>query len=346
MAFEHAVPMTHTADAVDPAIPGQVAPGKKTRTSGIPVVDQGTRCERPDDPAASDPAQCDYTPEQRTRLLVVLAAAIQGAFANWRQALQSAQIDAITRRPPSHWGPGVEFLFYAVTGPLVAYLAGSAARGLELSHGGIEHVKAGLTNASRSLRKGLQGAIDGRPAGVAAKVAFLQMLADQLTPAANLLIQVIAAGLTDVELRGLVAFYGDMTIHGIGPYRERVNAQLTVYDAEHLDTVGEEDQFAHGEPVWVTMAGKTRMAMLHSYALEFQGVANGTPTSGDLVFEKNPDGSIHWVDPAATAYAAEIFTAKTGRQPRALDAADVLQREPKAGGEAYMSALTAEPGEH
>ncbi len=288
----HATAQVITADAAPKA------PGKSTRTqklpptTGVPLVDSGTLCDRqPDDEGCLDP-------QRRAYAVTVVSHAVGEAMACFRDSIQDKRIALITVKPE---GPGIiiEGLIEGLTGPLVGLGVKSAGRFLRAAAGQLfahdaNRLALALTRLSFSeeklktvvgfAAKKLGGEIKGlftSDGGNAHKAEALKLLRAGIPRFSNNLIMNGLTDLDDVEITALGLGYADQEFHSVAAYTEHVELWLNRYDANGIAKVGEETHttrrvgissqsdsfeaydYSHGELAWVTLStGDFRLALL------------------------------------------------------------------------------------
>ncbi len=232
-----------------------------TPATGVPVVDHGLGCEQ----VANHGGSCFLDEKSRTRLLIVLDHVVGSAMDNFRDAIQNVQLDELTKKDESSWGFLAEFLFYALTGPLIGAVAKglkgarAAAKVADVNKAWQEEVlgnvaiKPGiltraidavpeealvtvLQNASRGLRAHLK---DKARSHARADVSFLRTIQGSIKMLSDDIVTKAPAQVDDAGLIALVQVYQDAETHSIASYEAGVRDLHTRFKQQGLDTINE-----------------------------------------------------------------------------------------------------------
>lgn len=238
-----------------------IVPGK---TTGVPVVDKGTACDRhPDD------EDCWLSDTQRTRLLSVLGDVAGAAMGNFHAAINDVRTELLTTTAASAsvWTAvatvllGAEGALGLFSGSLVAFRASAevaAKGGAPLTIGLGYELPLGfaravakinpriLTNTVNQLNRNLKTKLSAaahRPAGVskedAAAADFCTVFEEQLAPLAVHIAAVAPTKLDDFELAAMVASYQDPNYHSIAAYKEIVLKLVDRFKNQHIADIGD-----------------------------------------------------------------------------------------------------------
>ncbi len=260
--------------------------GMKPRT-GAAIVDKGFGCEH------TEMAGCYLDDDGRELLLHSLQVVVQSSIDNYRDAIANTQIDRVAEQQPSSWGFLAEFLFYAVTGPLigaaltafkdfakVAKAADAPAKfwrergtavmdpkGLTAAIGGLSEEVLTLTlqNASKGLRQHLKNQAH-TGGGKSSDISFLRHLQDKLKDFTDTLLIDAPTQLSDVGLVGLYHSYRDSNVHSVSAYEGRVQELLRRFNDQGLSTLNKKFQDGGRRRAIVLKAyGKQKTAILDEH---------------------------------------------------------------------------------
>jgi hypothetical protein len=294
------------ADNTTRSAPGKVALTQSTAS--------GFLCDRAELPG------CDLDPLSRRDVHSDLVAFVGSAMDNYRAAIRGAQIELMTSTRHG-WGALSEFLFYAVTGPMIASVV-KIIKDVPSWAKHVDDVQATLTNSSRSLRKSLQSEVEGRDPAVAGKVRFLQLVEDGIKPMQDTLVRT-ARTLTDDALSALAHAF-ERGEHSIDHYRSRIDHLLASYDAAHFESIGVEAIYRHGELRWIGRGKRRRLVMLEDNGLHHPA-GSGGPLPRDLVGKVGSDGAPIVIDESMVPLAIQIYRDRTGREPLAMDPEEAIR---------------------
>lgn len=262
--------------------------------TGVPVVDQGFGCEQGANPEGS----CFLDDKSRTRLLIVLGSVVGSAMDNFRDAIQNVQLDELTKKDESSWGFLAEFLFYAVTGPLI----GAVAKGLKgaraaakvedankawqeevlgnvaVSPGVLaraidavpeEAIVAVLQNASRGLRAHLK---EQARSGGRRDVSFLRSVQSSIKMLSDDVVATAPAQIDDAGLVALVQSYRNPEVHSVASYEAKVRDLHTRFKTQGLATLN--DKYKDGgrrRAIVLVAFGHKKVAILDEHGTEKTG---------------------------------------------------------------------------
>jgi hypothetical protein len=238
-----------------------IIPGKST---GIPIVDKGTACER--HPEKED---CWLDKDQRTRLIGDLGDVVGDAMANFHAAIGKVRTELLTTTGQNHsvWITvatillGAEGALGLFSGSLLAFQAGAkeaVKNGTALTVGlgyelpasfarGIANINPRfitntISQVNRNFKTKLSAAAH-RPAGVskenAAAADFCSIFEEHLSPLAQHIREVVPVKLDDFELSAMVASYKDPTYHSVAAYEEVVRKVVQRFKDQHLADIGD-----------------------------------------------------------------------------------------------------------
>jgi hypothetical protein len=309
------------------------------RTTGVGVVDEGTVCER----ESHDGHDCWLTDTQRIKLLNSLAVVVKSSMQNFNTAIQNARVELLTASKPG-WTFLSEFLFYTGSGALIGralkgiakvrehaaktpdlsglsaewrHLLGEAKKSTKDKAAALlakvpdEIYKEVLTNASRGVRTNLKNAAHKKAGtGNKGKVAFLEIVQNDVKLISDDLLLEAPTKLDDAELAALVEAYRDAEVHSVTAYRAEVDDLLSRYESSRVGEIGQRDMHVRfdteAEPtrgvklaVRLRAGGKSRLALVRK---EKQG--RGPETTTFLAFI---------TDPSFATLAVNLNEAKVGQ---------------------------------
>jgi len=222
--------------------------------TGFPLVDDGYACER--ETHADDPG-CTLTSQQRRDLGGILQLRMLRALINYQAAIQNARLEELTKTEHG-WGFLEEFLFYSVSGALIAGAlkalakfqaldaAKLAALGLpdkvvnalkdeKLAAGMTTIAKDVMTNASRGIRTALKQGYSGLGDGAKGHAAFLEIIQDSATSISQTASEDAPATMNDTQLVQFTASYEIIDgNHTVASYRSHVDEIIGKYDRFHV----------------------------------------------------------------------------------------------------------------
>lgn len=280
---------------------------ESTPSVGVPVVDDGTACER------EGASECFLTETQRTRLLDAIGNRAGVVGANARDALQDTRIEVLLEQPHG-WGALAEFMFYSVTGPIIGTIMASV-KASKLARAA-DDIQATLVNVSRSQRKVLQGMVSVAP-GKASKAHFLELVRDSIGPWQTDLTENSTRELDDA---GLTALKDSLDPHHltVAFFQARVTDMLSRFDTQQIDQVGVTAIYRHGEVVWLGRGRSRRLVMLEDDGLR-HSAGSGGPKPRDLVPKEDRSGKPIVIDKDLEPMAVQFYRERTRREPMDMD---------------------------
>lgn len=308
---------TTQAPTVDAISGGETrAPGKRAPTdriaprTGVPIVDDGTACERDD---AGD-AVCFLTEERRTRYLLAIASRAGIVGANARDALQDTRIEILLEQPEG-WGALAEFMFYSATGPIIGTIMKSvkASRFARAA----DDIQATLVNVSRAQRKVLQGMVSVAP-GKASKAHFVKLVRDSIGPWQQDLSEIKPADLDDAGLTALKDSL-DANVLTVDFFTNRINDMLSRFDKQQIDQVGVTAIYRHGQLMWLGKDEDRRLVMLEDYGLHHLTGSGDDTKPRDLVQKVDRSGKPIVIDKDLEPMALTFYRERTGGEPAEMD---------------------------
>lgn len=317
MGYDHRT-APDTVDAVSGAAP-RTAPGKRTATerlpasvesTGVPVVDAGTACER--QPSADK--VCFLTVDQRTRYLDAIGNRAGIVGANARDALQDTHIEVLLEQPDG-WGALAEFFFYSTTGPII----GMIMKSVKASRfaGAADDIQATLVNVSRAQRKVLQGMVSVAP-GKASKARFIQLVRDSIGPWQQELTEVKPTELDDAGLTALKDSL-DASAMTVDYFKGRITDMLSRFDKQQIDQVGVTAIYRQGELMWLGKGRDRRLVILEDKGLHHLTGSGDDTKPRDLVQKVGRDGKPIVIDQDLEPMALTFYRERTGRDPFEMD---------------------------
>lgn len=316
------------------------APGKRAPTdrlapsTGVPVVDAGTTCERD----GAEEASCFLDPIQRTRFLGTITARAGIVGANARDALQDSRIEVLLEQPDG-WGPLAEFMFYSVTGPII----GMIMKSVKASRfaGAADDIQATLVNVSRSQRKVLQEMASVAP-GKASKARFLELVRDSIGPWQVDLGETSVAMLDDAGLTALNDSL-DPRVITVDHFKGRIRDMLARFENQRIELAGVETFYRHGELMWIGHGKDRRLIMLEDHGLHHTvGTGDGVKPR-DLVAKLGRDKKPIVIDKDLEPMAVTFYMERTGRQPIEMSVEDAVAKGgelARIGSEMIMQVVT------
>jgi hypothetical protein len=313
-----------------------IAPGKRAPTdrlpprTGVPVVDDGTACER-GDPGAG----CFLDVGERTRFLGVISNRAGIIGANARDAIADTRADVLFQNEET-WGPLLEIAFYTPTGWIIGKVVSVVKASKYAAQA--DNVSAAMMNASRGLRKVVQGAAAAAGSHQkASKARFLELVRNGVGEWQADLVESATSQLDD---EGLVALKDslDPAQHPADEFKAKLVEMLARFDRQQVDQVGVESIYRHGVLMYVGRGKRRRLVMLEDHGLHHLASTGGETKPRDLVEKVGRDGKPIVIDPDLEPMAVAMYAERTGRPP--LDVEDAVA----AGGELarYGSEFVAE----
>jgi hypothetical protein len=284
----------HTADPITKHEP---VAGKST---GVGIVDAGTKCE-----TASTPSGCFLTESQRTRLLGALGHVALIDATNFHAALQNVQLELATViKTTNGWNLFTEILFQSISGGLLGMLGKSLSKfkagmvgqvfdqqpvlvaGVELpasvvtklSGVSVKKITNVALTASKGLRTLLKNAAHKTIQGANPDDRlFLSMVQEGIGPMATQLALEAPTQLNDDEIAALVEALQDPDYHSIAAYEAMLRDLLARFNAQSIPQIGDgmnngESYMSRKQAVHVVAAnGKKRVAILEYFDEKFAG---------------------------------------------------------------------------
>lgn len=315
MSYEHA-PGRRPRTGAGAGNASGASPGKRTltdgmsrRPTGIPVVDHG----------AGDGSH--LSDDERHRLLLSLGAVVSSAMDNFHAAIQNVRLDRHVNKPSS-WGFWSEFLFYSVSGPLVAAASAGlraviSTRDLGLDESRAAAIEANVTGTVQNVSRGVRSMLKhGGDAGGAGWDRFLKIIQGGLKEIADGLVLDAPAQLDDDGLVALVLAYRDPIAHSIAGYEDRLRAAITRFEQQKLDRVGRTPDEAPGMTslVALTCHGHRRLAVVEDRAAHVaqDGSMIEAPTPASRTLLSLVDDDLAEVVAAQPGGVAEVIDVTAG----------------------------------
>ncbi len=329
-------PKTRPSDAfgVHEEAEPEMDPGPVKALTGSRVVDEGYFCEQ-EQHANDKKASCGSTVLDRREIRGELRGHVASAMHNFGMAIGNARLDALTSTEHG-WGFLAEFLFFTVTGPLIARAvkgveryqaiakAANAVDGLDAMRGAQavkslveraskEDIQAGLTNASRALRGVLKAAVSGVSDGNRNKASFLLMMQEQLKPIGDSIWGTAPAVLDDAELAALNLSYKDedQKIHTVEAYEDHINAVTAAYAKQDVAAIGSATNGRRLRAIKLVAYGFERWATFEEDAPQ-TGQGGRSPFDGQLLWNG-------WLDDTFAGLASELYESRTGKDVQTRD---------------------------
>jgi hypothetical protein len=302
------------------------APGKRAATerlpgrTGVPVVDDGTACER------GEEGVCFLDKETRTRFLGVIGNRAGIIGDNARDAIADTRADVLFENEET-WGPLLEIAFHTPTGWVIGKVASVVKASKYAAQA--ENVSAAMMNGSRGLRKVAQGAAAAAGSHQkASKARFLELVRDGVAMWQADLVEVATAALDDA---GLVALKDalDPAQHTTDEFKAKLADMLARFAADQIDQVGVKAIYKHGELMYVGSGRNRRLVMLEDNGLHHLTGSGDETMPRDLVEKRGRDGKPIVIDHDLEPLAVALFLERTGREPPEMDVDAALA----AGGE-------------
>jgi protein-tyrosine-phosphatase len=337
-----------------------IVPGKST---GVPIVDKGTVCER--HPEKKD---CWLDKDDRTRLLLSLETVVGAAMDNFHAAIQNVRTDLLTMTgTQGSWGLIAEIIFGTASSGIVMLLskslsafAAEAAAGKALIGDGYEipttiasaigklrptHITKMLIQASKGVRTALKNAAH-KPKGVskedAAAADFCTIVEEGISPLVTHLVLDAPTKLDDFEIAAMVASYQDPTYHSIAAYETVMRDLVDRFKEQRLVEIGDglsngTDQMSDTKAVMVLGKGGVRRVAIVEFYNPIYGDNNTRyhRTTGQPTHWNQPEFK-SWVDKQLEPVATSTQFDRYGDMP-------VIDATAEATGMAPIDTWAADP---
>ena len=231
-------------------------------TTGFGIVDEGPLCEQADAPGGPG---CFLSSKQRDRLIgISFSAAVASSMDNFHAAITNKQLELLTTSEAG-WGAVVDFLFTSATGALVGTalkalqkvralaVAGELVFGDEPLDPGLaklvgkvsdDKIKGALKGATGKIKQSLQKQFSAVGTSNKGQASFLTLVADQIKPLHQNLVNVAPTQLDDAGMVALAHVYSDAESQSVTAYKAFVDTLLTQYKDSHMAELG--NTFAGG----------------------------------------------------------------------------------------------------
>lgn len=288
------------------------------------MVDDGFTCER------GEGSDCFLSPDQRRQAQIALVARLGKDHTHFQRAASEARIELLLQRD-SGWGFVAELLFNVASltmiGGIVRGLAmlrsaatvkdalvlmgqpatGSAMQSIKetVASMNVDAIEGFLGQVSRGARIKVKAAAASVPADKAARVDFIDRLAEGHSEYVEQLGMQAPASLDDAQLVALVLSLNS----SVTEYRAQINALLARYKAHGIDDLGE-NSLGRRQLVRFRAYGRERAALVqvnHTKEI-FKHRGESYRSDGRSIFER-------WVDSDLQEVAEEMSELRNGEIP-------------------------------